>query len=147
MFSYRTKWQLTPDTYRAAIKAVAKSMGLDPSRYSSHSLRIAGAPALVAAGKPDWFIKRWGRWQSLAFLHYIQFSVPSMREAVTTIISPSCFTIADLIATPPGFSPRGGGIVIRLLRVCRPALSLTEGAFFLRTGRPTHPAPSQRAPY
>ena len=60
MFSYRTKWQLTPDTYRVAIKAVAKSMGLDPSRYSSHSLRIAGASALAAAGKPDWFIKRWG---------------------------------------------------------------------------------------
>ena len=109
LFSYRNKWQLTPDAYGAAIKAVAKSMGLDPSRYSSHSLRIAGASALAAAGKPDWFIKKMGRWQSLAFLQYIQFSVPSMREAVTTIISPSCFTIADLIATHPGFSPRGGG--------------------------------------
>ncbi len=40
---------------------------------------------------------------------YIQFSVPYVREAVTTIISPSCFTIADLIATHPGFNPRGRG--------------------------------------
>jgi hypothetical protein len=108
LFSYRNKWQLTPDVYRSAIKAVAKSMGLDASRYSSHSLRIAGASALASAGKPDWFIKKMGRWQSLAFLQYIQFSVPCMREAVTTIISPSCFTIADLIATHPGFSPLWG---------------------------------------
>ena len=77
LFSYRTKWHLTPDVYRSAIKAVAKSMCLDASRYSSHSLRIAGASALASAGKPDWFIKKMGRWQSLAFLQYIQFSYPA----------------------------------------------------------------------
>jgi len=47
-FSYRNQWQLTPDEYRLAIKQVAKRMGLDPTRYSSHSLRIAGASALAA---------------------------------------------------------------------------------------------------
>jgi hypothetical protein len=108
-FSYRNRWQLTPDEYRLAIKLVAKRMGLDPTQYSSHSLRIAGASALAAAGKPDWFIKKMGRWKSLAFLQYIQFSVTSMRAAVTAIISPTCFTVADLIATHPGFAPAGGG--------------------------------------
>ena len=108
-FSHRNQWQLTPDEYRLAIKRVAKHMGLDPSRYSSHSLRIAGASALAAAGKPDWFIKKMGRWKSLAFLQYIQFSVTSMRAAVTAIISPTCFTVADLIATHPGFNPVRGG--------------------------------------
>ena len=52
-FSYPNRWQLTPDEYSLAIKLVAKRMGLDPIRYSSHSLRIAGASALAAAGKPD----------------------------------------------------------------------------------------------
>jgi hypothetical protein len=84
-------------------------MGLDPSRYSSHSLHIAGASALAAAGKPDWFVKRMGRWKSLAFLQYIHFSVASMRAAVAAIISPTCFTVADLIATHPGFNPARGG--------------------------------------
>ena len=97
-FSYRNRWQLTPDEYRLTIKQVAKRMGLDPIRYSSHSLRIAGASALAAAGKPDWFIKQ-----------YIQFSVTSMRATVTAIISPTCFTVADLIATHPDFVPAGGG--------------------------------------
>ncbi len=108
-FSYHNRWQLTPDEYSLAIKLVAKRMGLDPTRYSSHSLRIAGASALAAAGKPDWFIKKMGRWKSLAFLQYIQFSVTSMRAAVTAIISPTCFTIGDLIATHPGFAPARGG--------------------------------------
>ena len=84
-------------------------MGLDPTRYSSPSLRIAGASALAAAGKPDWFIKKMGRWKSLAFLQYIQFSVTSMRAAVTAIISPTCVTVVNLIATHPGFAPAGGG--------------------------------------
>ncbi len=43
-----------------------------------------------------------GRWKSLAFLQQMQF-------LVLAIISSTCFTVADLIATHPGFSPTGEG--------------------------------------
>ena len=79
-------------------------MDLDPNRYSTHSLRIGGASALAAAGHPDWFIKKMGRWKSLAFLMYIQFGKSSMQQAYKTLVSPTCFTVADMIALHPGAS-------------------------------------------
>jgi hypothetical protein len=45
---------------------------LDPTRISSHSLRIGGASALAAAGVPDYIILDMGRWKSLAFLAYVR---------------------------------------------------------------------------
>ena len=50
-----------------------------------------------------------GRWKSLTYLQYIHFSVTSMRAAEAAIISPTCFTVADLIVTHPGFNPARGG--------------------------------------
>ena len=80
-------------------------MGLDHRRFTSHSLRIGGASALAAAGMPDWFIKKMGRWKSLAFLQYIQFAKSSMRAAFKVLLTPTCFTIADMIALHPGIRP------------------------------------------
>lgn len=46
------------------IKNFIQKMGLDPSLYSSHSLRSGRATDLARAMKPSWFIKKWGRWRS-----------------------------------------------------------------------------------
>ena len=46
------------------IKSLARDLQLDPTVYSSHSLRAGRATDLARAFKPDWFIKKWGRWRS-----------------------------------------------------------------------------------
>jgi hypothetical protein len=103
--SYRTTWMVNCEAYNAAIQRVAHRMGLHHKRFTSHSLRIGGASALAAAGMPDWFIKKMGRWKSLAFLQYIQFAKSSMRKAFKVLLSPTCFTVADMIALHPGALP------------------------------------------
>ncbi|KAG2892888.1 hypothetical protein JG687_00007334 [Phytophthora cactorum] len=43
-----------------AIKAAARECGMDPSRYSTHSVRIGGAAALLNAGADHLAIKGHG---------------------------------------------------------------------------------------
>lgn len=46
------------------IKNIIIKMKLDPTDYSSHSLRSGRATDLARTLKPTWFIKKWGRWRS-----------------------------------------------------------------------------------
>ena len=52
------------------LKTLAKSMGLDPQNYSSHSVRIGGATVLLNAGCDPLIIKLLGRWLSNCFEEY-----------------------------------------------------------------------------
>lgn len=52
------------------IKKAAARCGLDPMRYSTHSVRIGGATALLNAGADHLVIKLMGRWMSNAFEDY-----------------------------------------------------------------------------
>ena len=52
------------------LKALAQSMGLDPKRYSSHSVRIGGSTILLNAGCDPLIIKLLGRWLSNCFEEY-----------------------------------------------------------------------------
>ena len=52
------------------LKTLAKSMGLDPANYSSHSVRIGGATILLNAGCDPLIIKLLGRWLSNCFEEY-----------------------------------------------------------------------------
>ena len=54
------------------IKHVATCLGLDPSRYSGHSLHIGGATSAVKAGLSQWQIKLLGCWNSQAYQVYIK---------------------------------------------------------------------------
>ena len=65
-------WTLKPPYFNACLKEMAIYFSLDPTRVSSHSLRIGGASALAAAGVPDYIILDMGRWKSLAFLTYVR---------------------------------------------------------------------------
>ena len=88
---------LTRDMYTSAIKKVAAHMGMDPSKYSTHSGRYAGATMLTAAGFPDHIIiQQMGRWKSDVFMKYIRFSLRSMNAAMNAIVSSSNCT-ADMI--------------------------------------------------
>ena len=54
------------------IKDIATRLGLDPSRYSSHSLHIGEATSAAQAGLSQWQIKLMGCWNSQAYQVYIK---------------------------------------------------------------------------
>ena len=49
------------------IKDVATQLGLNPSRYSGHSICIGGATSVAQAGLSQWQIKLMGCWNSQAY--------------------------------------------------------------------------------
>jgi integrase len=49
---------LSPEAVALVIKARAKAAGMDPRRYSGHSLRAGLATSAAAAGVPSWKIRR-----------------------------------------------------------------------------------------
>ena len=63
------------------IKKVARSQGMDSSRFSGHSLRVGGATQLMAAGFDFEFIKLIGRWKSDCYTAYLHLN-PSLAETV-----------------------------------------------------------------
>ncbi len=95
-------WVLSYSTFQKAIKTVAISLGLDPSRYSSHSLRIGGASVMAAAGLPDYVIQLIGRWKSLAFLTYIRSNLSMFTKALSVLSNPDLFTISHLMGVNSG---------------------------------------------
>ena len=54
------------------IKDIATQLGLDPSRYSSHSLCIGGATSVAQARLSQWQIMLMGWWNSQAYQVYIK---------------------------------------------------------------------------
>lgn len=64
-----TYWEL-----QNFIKCNVKRMGLDPTQYSSHSMRRAGATWAFQAKVPSELIKLQGDWASDAYLRYIECS-------------------------------------------------------------------------
>lgn len=61
---------MTGNYFRKAIKKAAASIGLNPRRYSGHSLRSGGATDLFEARTPYHIIKKMGRWKSDAAMRY-----------------------------------------------------------------------------
>ena len=76
--------RVTPTAMRASIKAFASSVGLDPRRYSGHSLRAGGATDMFARGLPYYVIKKMGRWKSDAALLYFRSEHSVARSAAKT---------------------------------------------------------------
>lgn len=69
---------------RKLIKSAVSDLGLNPKRYSGHSLRAGGATDLFASRIPYWVIKKMGRWTSDAALRYYRAEddvVNSVRKA------------------------------------------------------------------
>ena len=62
---------LSDSWLRGVIKKVAAGLGMDPTFYSTHSLRAGGATDLFVARVPYFAIKMMGRWKSdSAMLYY-----------------------------------------------------------------------------
>ena len=100
--SYRQQWVLSYSTFQKAIKEVAVHLGLDPTLYSTHSLRIGGATVMAAAGLPDYVIQLIGRWKSLAFLTYIRYNLSMFTKALSVLSNPNLFTMSHVMQTNSG---------------------------------------------
>ena len=59
--------QLEYRDLQGAIKSACRLLRLDPTRFSSHSLRSGGATSLAMAGCPAHVIQKLGRWKSHIF--------------------------------------------------------------------------------
>jgi hypothetical protein len=75
------QWTLKPPYLATRLKQMGMHFGLDPSRISSHSLRIGGATTLAAAGLTDGDIRGMGDWKSNAFMQYVRKNVDLFAKA------------------------------------------------------------------
>ena len=76
----------TTDWLRKMIKRRVASIGLDPKRYSGHSLRAGGATDLFMQRLPFYLIKKAGRWASDAAMIYYRAD-EDVLEAVAAAFS------------------------------------------------------------
>jgi integrase len=67
---------LSPDSVARIIKKRAAAVGLDPARFSGHSLRAGLVTSAAAAGVPEWAIRRLTGHKSEAMLHRYVRPVP-----------------------------------------------------------------------
>ena len=71
------------------------SIGLDPSVYGGHSLRIGGATAALAAGVSPTLIRLLGRWSSDVYEIYCRMSLQSALGAGRAIASAVVTSVED----------------------------------------------------
>ena len=102
--SYRGQWSYDVAHHNTAIKRTVVRIGLDPKRFDSVSLRIAGACILASANVPDYLIKKAGRWKSDVFLRYIRMSVNTHELIASTIFSLSSLSFAEVRRVAPGIT-------------------------------------------
>lgn len=72
---------LTDSKFNRLLRTVIKCAGLDPARYSSHSLRAGGATVAADNGTPSWVVQRLGRWKSECYKIYIRSTKNSINIA------------------------------------------------------------------
>ncbi|RLN95758.1 hypothetical protein BBJ28_00011833 [Nothophytophthora sp. Chile5] len=68
--STRQSHGITAKEVARTIKTAASRVGLDPTRFSTHSIRIGGATALLNSGADRLAIKLLGRWLSNTYEEY-----------------------------------------------------------------------------
>ena len=81
---------------------MAEMYGLDPSRVSSHSLRIGGATAMAAAGMSEYEIKQMGEWKSDVFLDYARNTTQLFERAPRRALAKRSFNIQSTRRLNPG---------------------------------------------
>ena len=91
-----TKFKLTYDTFTIAIRVIAAAFNLPILRFKTHSLRIGGACALLAANVSEALVKLMGRWKSLAFLMYLRMLDSAYNTAISAISNPTSMTVEHI---------------------------------------------------
>ena len=72
LFAYLDGSLLTYARLSSCIKSLVTRMGLEPHRYSPHSLRAGSATDAAANGASSHVIQALGRWRSQAYLAYLR---------------------------------------------------------------------------
>ena len=72
LFRFSSGTLLSYTVYNSIIKRLVQLAGLDPSLYSSHSVRAGAATQAARAGLGPESIKRLGRWRSQAYMVYLR---------------------------------------------------------------------------
>ena len=90
------QWTLKPPYLATRLKQMGVHFGLDPSRISSHSLRIGGATTLAAAGLTDGDVRGMGDWKSNAFMQYVRKNVDLFARAQAAMTSAQALTVTDV---------------------------------------------------
>ena len=79
----------TTDYVREVVRFLMRSVGLPPSLYGGHSLRIGGASAALAANVSEAVIRAMGRWDSDVYELYLRGSLSCARQMGSVIASTS----------------------------------------------------------
>ena len=95
-FCYKNREVLKYFFFESKIKEIADRSGFDMSRFSSHSLRVAGASTLAALGYPDYVIQKMGRWNSQVFLRYIHLLASTYNKAVVGLTTYDTLSIQSV---------------------------------------------------
>ena len=72
LFTYQDGSYLTRARLVAALKEALSQLGVDHTRFNGHSFRIGAATTAAQKGIDDSTIQMLGRWQSAAYLRYVQ---------------------------------------------------------------------------
>ncbi len=109
-FSLACGRPVSPADFRAVIKRAVAAAGLDPARYSAHSVRIGAAVAMADAGIDIATIKAVGRWRSATFLRYLRMT------------SDRLVAVADAVAAAPANIVMGGRTRVQAVEASGAAL-------------------------
>ena len=102
----KLQWMLKPPYLNKRLQAMAVMYGLDPTRVSSHSLRIGGATAMAAAGMSEFEIKQMGGWKSDVFLDYAR-NTTQLFERARRALAKQAFTVQSTRRLNPGSTNHG----------------------------------------
>lgn len=72
---------LTYSSFNSILKQLLSAAKLNPTKYSSHSLRAGAATTAANHGIPSWLVRKLGRWHSECYKIYIRDPVKSIKNA------------------------------------------------------------------
>ncbi len=88
LFTFSDGRYLTKQRFIAAVREALKKVGVDQAKYSGHSFRIGAATTAAARGTEDSIIQTLGRWESLAYLQYVQIPRPLLAGYSNLLAAP-----------------------------------------------------------
>jgi hypothetical protein len=75
------------DGLASGVKELVALLGLDPSKYASHSLRRGGASGALASGLEPFFTRFQGDWKSECYLRYYTLGLRDMLRKLRNVLS------------------------------------------------------------
>ena len=93
---------LKEDVMNKLLQNGACLFGFDPTRFSMHSLRVAGASVMGAMGVPAWYIQKAGRWKSTKFMKYIRMSSSMYQRVIAQLSNTDLLSANDVVRYHPG---------------------------------------------